>query len=29
MEVLAIVSFTVIFLTGIIWASRRPAGEHH
>jgi hypothetical protein len=29
MELVAIVSFTVIFISGILWASRRPADEHH
>jgi hypothetical protein len=29
MELLVIVSFTVIFLSAILWASRRPVTEHH
>lgn len=29
MEVVAIVSFAVIFISGILWASRRPAEDHH
>lgn len=29
MELVAIVSFAVIFIGGILWASRRPAEEHH
>ncbi len=29
MELVAIVSFAVIFLSGILWASRRPSEEHH
>jgi hypothetical protein len=29
MELVAIVSFAVIFLSAILWASRRPADEHH
>jgi hypothetical protein len=29
MELLVIVSFAVIFIGGILWASRRPADEHH
>jgi hypothetical protein len=29
MEVATIVSFGVIFLSAILWASRRPVDEHH
>jgi hypothetical protein len=29
MELVTIVIFAVIFLSGILWASRRPADEHH
>jgi hypothetical protein len=28
MEIVAIVSFAVIFISGILWASRRPVEEH-
>lgn len=29
MEILAICSFAVIFITGILWATRHPAEDHH
>jgi hypothetical protein len=29
MEVVTIVSFGVIFLSAILWASRRPVDDHH
>lgn len=29
MTVLVIVSFAVVFLTGILWATSRRADEHH
>jgi hypothetical protein len=29
MAVLAICCFAVIFISGILWATRRPAEEHH
>ena len=29
MELVAVVSFTVIFIGAILWASRRPVDEHH
>jgi hypothetical protein len=29
MELVTIVSFAVIFLSAILWASRRPVDEHH
>lgn len=29
MELVGIISFTVIFLGAILWATRRPVEEHH
>jgi hypothetical protein len=29
MELVAIVSFTVVFFIAILWASRRPVDDHH
>jgi hypothetical protein len=29
MEILVICSFAVIFISGILWATRRAAEEHH